>query len=293
MVLSGPYSDSKSYIDAQWDPIDGNLGTLPPFVQERLHFLESHDLYNSTEYQAINSVLATFFTLRTTPVPDCFMKSRQTSNHEIYVAMQGQSEFTMSGTLSDFNTTGRLSQLSHIPVLLTHGTYDTMRPSIVRTMQRELGPLAERVLFTRSGHVSMIDEPGKMNKVIVRFLNRVEQRLANNPKKTSLGSHATPMSSNKKSKIASSGGTTNDTAKLFNPIQSQQQQQQQPPLSNLLASTDDYNNRAYYYATQFVSNAVTTHDCPDDASLILLIGLLVVIAMFVSFCLGLVIGQRR
>ena len=86
--------------------------------------------------------------------------------------MQGPSEFTFGGVLADFNVTGRLHEID-VPVLLTHGVYDTMRPSIVKTMEKEL-KYAERVLFPHSGHVSMIDDPELMNGVVSDFVNRVE-----------------------------------------------------------------------------------------------------------------------
>lgn len=173
MVLSGPLSDMKSYIKAQWDENDGSLGSLPPYVQERIKNLEKAQAYNSAEYRAISAVLTGFFTCRTEPAPDCFMESENGMNAAIYVGMQGASEFTISGVLTTFNVTGRLHELTKLPVLLTAGKFDTMRPTEVDTMYRSL-PLAEKVLFAKSGHVSMIDEPGAMNDAIAEFLDRVE-----------------------------------------------------------------------------------------------------------------------
>ena len=172
LTLAGPLSDTKSYIDAQWDEGEGNLGSLPPFVQYRIQSLEKDGAYESTEYKAITDVLTTFFSLRTAPPPDCFTKAENGVNTEIYVGMQGPSEFTFSGTLENFNVTGRLYEIK-IPVLLTHGKYDTMRPSIVKTMQKEI-MLSERKMLAHSGHVAMIDDAGLMNDVIADFLNRVE-----------------------------------------------------------------------------------------------------------------------
>jgi hypothetical protein len=67
----------------------------------------------------------------------------------------------------------RLSELEDLPILLTHGQYDTMRPAVVHTMYDAI-PLAEKYLLKKSGHVSMIDEPLEMNNAIADFLNRVE-----------------------------------------------------------------------------------------------------------------------
>jgi proline-specific peptidase len=172
LTLAGPLSDAKTYIDAQWDTKEGNLGSLPPFVQGRIQSLEKDAEYKSAEYKAITDVLTTFFTLRTAPPPDCFTKAETGANEEIYVGMQGASEFTLSGTLEGFNVTGRLHEIN-IPVLLTHGKYDTMRPSIVKIMENEI-PFSERQMLPHSGHISMVDDAGLMNDLVADFLHRVE-----------------------------------------------------------------------------------------------------------------------
>ena len=104
LILIGPLSDAKCYIDAQWKQDEGSLGSLPPFVQGRIRALEKEGAYNSAEYGAIADVLTTFFTVRTAPAPapDCFTSALVGLNEEVYVGMQGPSEFALSGVLGDF-----------------------------------------------------------------------------------------------------------------------------------------------------------------------------------------------
>ena len=173
MVLSGPLSDSRLWQDAMWDRDSGALGQLPPFIEARIKFLEENELYDSAEYKALAETLTAQSVCRTFPVPDCYRKSEQTMNREIYVRMQGPSEFRNGGVLADFNTTGQLSQLDALPVLLTYGAFDTVSSIVVETMHHRL-PLSEVILFPRSGHVTSIDEPGVMNYKIADFLDRVE-----------------------------------------------------------------------------------------------------------------------
>jgi len=173
MVLSGCISDIQLSIQQQWDPDSGTLGTLPPFVQERIKTLEKNKAYDSPEYKALDDVLTTYFTCRTAPLPSCYLESVSKINREIYVSMQGASEFTIAGVLSNFNTTGRLHELDDLPILLTSGQYDTIRPSAVEVMHKNLAS-SERFLFSRSGHVSAIDEAALMNQVVTDFLERVE-----------------------------------------------------------------------------------------------------------------------
>jgi len=172
MVLSGPLSDSQTYIKAQWDQNDGSLGSLPPFIQKRIHALEQDHAFDLDEYKAITDILTGFFTVRTQPAPDCFIDTLNQANMEIYTAMQGPSEFGMSGVLANFNVTGRLHEID-VPVLLSHGKYDTMRPSVVEKM-KEVLPRAETLFLSKSGHCSMIDEPGLMNSGVSDFFDRVE-----------------------------------------------------------------------------------------------------------------------
>jgi proline-specific peptidase len=89
LTLSGPLSDGDLYQKSQWDPVVGNLGSLPPWVQGRIRDIEYHQSYNTPEYKAITDVLTTFFTVRTAPAPDCWEASEQGANMEIYVGMQG------------------------------------------------------------------------------------------------------------------------------------------------------------------------------------------------------------
>lgn len=185
LVLSGPLSDSQLYIRSQWDEAEGNLGSLPPFVQRTLKSLDAAGRYDSAEYVAIARALTPFFTVRTTPAPDCFETANNLMNSEIYIGVQGASEFTIGGVLKHWNITGQLPALGHLPTLLTYGRYDTMRPPLIRAMARALRN-ARTVELPHSGHCSMIDDPGLMNDAIDSFLLCVElgacsKRVAHEP----------------------------------------------------------------------------------------------------------------
>ena len=78
-----------------------------------------------------------------------------------------------SGVLGDLDLIPRLTELK-VPVLLTHGKFDTMRPSTVKAIQDQI-PISERVMFPHSGHVSMIDDAELMNDVVASFVQRVEK----------------------------------------------------------------------------------------------------------------------
>ena len=64
-------------------------------MQQRIRALDADHAYAGAEYKEIDTVLTSFFTCRTTPMPACVAKSIREMNTEIYVGMQGASEFTI------------------------------------------------------------------------------------------------------------------------------------------------------------------------------------------------------
>jgi proline-specific peptidase len=173
LTLSGPLSDGDLYVDSQWSEAGyNNLGQLPPYVKHRIAVLEAEGAYESEEYQLIDDVLTGKFTVRTQPAPDCWWACFDGINREVYVGLQGPSEFTFGGVLGGFSTTERLHTIT-VPVALTSGAYDTMRPPVVDVMYREI-PKAEWTILEHSGHVTMIDDAGWTNDVVNDFLTRVE-----------------------------------------------------------------------------------------------------------------------
>lgn len=172
LVLSGPLSDGQLYINSQWDQRIGSLGSLPPYLQSQIHAMEEAGAYSSPLYQQIADTLTSFFTVRMIPRPTCWDDTLAGFNDAIYTALQGPSEFTVGGALQYFNTTPQLNEIN-LPVMLSSGKYDTMRPPVLDAIEKEL-PIVERVMYDKSGHCSMIDQPGEMNDAIADFLNRVE-----------------------------------------------------------------------------------------------------------------------
>ena len=147
---------------------------LPPFVQRRLRALDAARDFGSAEYRALAKAMEARFTVRTYPPPDCYTRASGLMNDEIYVGIQGASEFTIGGVLAGWNITARLPALGALPTLLTAGRFDTMRPPVVDAMSDVL-PRVWRALLPRSGHCSMIDDPKLMNDVVGEFLDAVER----------------------------------------------------------------------------------------------------------------------
>ena len=72
----------------------------------------------------------------------------------------------------DMDLTPQLRNIS-VPVLLTNGKYDTMRGPNIRSMAKEIKNV-ELAMLNRSGHMTMIDEPQKMNLILKNFWAKIE-----------------------------------------------------------------------------------------------------------------------
>jgi proline-specific peptidase len=86
--------------------------------------------------------------------------------------MNGPTEFTVVGTIKDFDITDRLGEIE-IPVLLISGEHDEVRPHLTAAMHERLRR-GERVVFEDSSHMPHVEEPDRFIAVVQDFLTRCE-----------------------------------------------------------------------------------------------------------------------
>ena len=149
---------------------DSLLTTLPDSVQQTIHQNEAAGTYNSPGYQNAVMVYYSRYLTRKMPWPADVDTTFAEMNEKIYNYMQGPSEFTFTGTLKNFDITGRLGQIS-APVLFTCGQYDEARPSTVKYYQ-SLIPGSEMVVIPDAGHLTTQDNPEANNKAVGDFLRK-------------------------------------------------------------------------------------------------------------------------
>ncbi len=94
------------------------------------------------------------------------------ANLELLEHMWGPSDFTVTGSLRNYDRTADLGNLS-MPVLFHCGEFDEARPDTVRE-QAALTPNAGVAIIPGAGHLTMIDAPEQANNAIRDFLARVE-----------------------------------------------------------------------------------------------------------------------
>lgn len=87
--------------------------------------------------------------------------------------MWGPSEFIATGTLNNYDRTGRLGEIK-LPTLFMAGQYDECTPATAKYYQ-SLIPGAKLVIIENAGHITMHDEPEANNNAIREFLHKVEK----------------------------------------------------------------------------------------------------------------------
>ena len=148
--------------------------TLPADVQETLNRHESDGSTDSPEYQQAMLVFYERHVCRQKPWPDPVRRSLEQlmSNPEVYLTMNGPSEFHVTGTMRSWSVDQRLSEIK-VPTLFTCGRYDECTPEMSAAIVEKM-PGAELVVFEESAHFAHAEEPERYRSVMARFLARVE-----------------------------------------------------------------------------------------------------------------------
>jgi len=110
---------------------------------------------------------------RLEPEPEALARAREKFGAQVYETMWGPNEFTVTGTLRDWDVVDRLGEI-RVPVLITSGLHDECTPTLVEPLQRGIRG-SEWVLFEASSHMSYLEEPERYLEVAGAFLDRVER----------------------------------------------------------------------------------------------------------------------
>lgn len=153
---------------------DTLITTLPDTIQNSIRTNEQNKTYESPDYQNAILVYYQHFLARKLPWSSDIDSSFLLMGTNVYNFMGGPSEFTMTGTLKDYDRTNRLSEIK-VPTLFITGEFDEARPSTVKYYQ-SLVPGAKFELIENAGHLTMQDNPEKNLKVITDFINGLEKK---------------------------------------------------------------------------------------------------------------------
>ena len=93
-------------------------------------------------------------------------------NEDLYVYMQGPSEFGISGALADWDRSADLPRIS-VPTLVVGAEHDTMDPGYMQWMATQV-PNGEYLHCPEGSHMAMWDDPETYHRGIERFIRKVD-----------------------------------------------------------------------------------------------------------------------
>jgi proline iminopeptidase len=165
LVISNMTAGMKSYLarTAWWKT------QLSPKLLATLTALEAKQDYDSPEYQRIMmEELYPMMLCRTHPWPEPVSRAFRHMNQNIYVQMQGKSEFLVTGNLKEWERWDRLHEIK-VKTLTVGAKYDEMDPQDMEKMAT-LIPNATYAYCPNGSHLCMWDDQAVYFKNLIQFL---------------------------------------------------------------------------------------------------------------------------
>ena len=147
---------------------------MDPVVVDTIHAMEARHATTDPKYMAI--LYKNFYNehLCRLPVwPDAVNRSFNHQNPEIYVLMQGPSEFGISGRLENWDVKSRLKEIK-VPTLTMGATHDTMDPEYMKWMSTQVQK-GRFLLCPEGSHLSMWDDQKHFFPGVISFIHDVDE----------------------------------------------------------------------------------------------------------------------
>ena len=148
---------------------------LDPGALAEIRALEAAEDYANPRYEEI--LMQEHYTKHVLRMPleewpDPVLRAFKHLNRDIYVLMQGPSEFGIGGTLADWDRTADLHKIE-VPTLVTVAQWDTMDPDHMRWMVEEL-PNGRALELPDGSHLSMYDDQERYYSGLIDFMRDVD-----------------------------------------------------------------------------------------------------------------------
>jgi len=147
------------------------VNQLPLKVRATLAKFEAREDYRNPKYLAAVDVFYRRYVCRLPVWPREVTYSFEHMSGPVYFTMNGPNEFTIIGTIKDWDVTDQLPTI-RIPALVTVGRYDEVTPRVAESIHRGIQG-SKLVRFEKSAHLAMWEERAHYIEVLRDFLNGV------------------------------------------------------------------------------------------------------------------------
>lgn len=168
LIFSGPCLSASRFLADQ----RAYLSEMPEDMQRTISEKEASGDFDSPQYQEAMMSYYKRHVCRLAPWPECLNRTIEKFGKAVYEHMWGPSEFTITGTLKDYERAERLKEITQ-PVLFTCGRYDEATPKTT-AYYHEMHPRSDMVIFEDASHEHHLEKPREYIDVIRNFLRRQE-----------------------------------------------------------------------------------------------------------------------
>ncbi|RMG83256.1 MAG: alpha/beta fold hydrolase [Bacteroidetes bacterium] len=149
---------------------------MDPAVLKEIRDIEARGDFDNPRYMEL--LLPHFYTqhLIRLPLdqwPDAINRTFAKLNSEVYVTMQGPSEFGISGKLETWDVSDRLPEIE-VPTLTIGATYDTMDPKHMEWMSTQVKK-GRFLLCPKGSHFCMWDDQETWMNGVMKFIHDVNE----------------------------------------------------------------------------------------------------------------------
>lgn len=149
------------------------LADLSAQTQQLIREHEENGYTDCPEYQAAILEFYRRHVCRMTPWPGGLERSFADVGIDVYHQMNGPSEFTVTGSLKDWDVTDQLDQI-RVPTLLVGGEHDECRPAHLGDMAGRI-PGSQHETIADASHLCFAEQPEAFGRVLRPFLSRAER----------------------------------------------------------------------------------------------------------------------
>lgn len=147
------------------------LEFMPEHYREIIYKAEETGEYDNDDYAAANDAFSLRHVCSEAGQTDYVAKSFEEHN-EVYAKMIGPSEFTIVGSLKNWDITADLHKIN-VPCLITSGDRDEATPLMMKNIQKEI-PNCQWELLAGT-HLVHVEQKDAYNAIVVDFIEKNER----------------------------------------------------------------------------------------------------------------------
>jgi proline-specific peptidase len=151
---------------------DELLAAQPPEVRRVIREHEEAGFTACPEYQAAILGFYREHVCRLSPWPAGLERSFAEAGYDVYTTMNGPSEFTVTGSLKNWDIMDRLGEI-RVPALLVGGRYDECRPAHLEEMHRRIAG-SQLEIIEDASHLCFAEQPDEFTALVNAFLAGAE-----------------------------------------------------------------------------------------------------------------------